>query len=214
MIPLISVVIPTRRHESPSLTIETLMQQTIQDIEIHVIVDHEGRGQSWARNRGAEMARGRYLLFSDNDLIWEPRALEKMHQGLLRAQEHDDPIITWRTGYAYPAYQFYERNGGELLRTQVMCLTPWDWRSLRQWNYISTMALINTDAWWKADMQFDEDLRRLEDWDIWLTFGERGYRGVCVPEVLFRTEIKPGVSHQNPLTHEEVEKIVRKKHGI
>ena len=31
-----------------------------------------------------------------------------------------------------------------------------------------------------------------EDWDLWLTLVERGYRGVILPEVLFNYRRRPG----------------------
>ena len=211
--PLISIVIPTRPHESCGLTMETLMAQTLQDFEVHVIVDHEGRGQSWARNRGAEVARGHTLLFSDNDLLWEPQALERLHVGLLDTMAAVRPGERF-TAYAYGAYQFFTRLGCSMERGAILCNRPWDWQALKACNFISTMALIDREVWCREHLAFDEGLRRLEDWDLFLTMGERGYCGAFIPGILFHTEFKPGVSHQNPLTHEAAEAIVRTKHGI
>jgi hypothetical protein len=60
-------------------------------------------------------------------------------------------------------------------------LWPFDGDRLRQMNYIHTSSLIR-----RADFPgFDESIRKLQDWDLWLTMLESGRCGVWVPQVLF-----------------------------
>jgi hypothetical protein len=66
----------------------------------------------------------------------------------------------------------------------------------------------------KHEFAWDESLRRLEDWDLWLTLAGKGLKGVQVGRVLFQTQIRPGISWQNPLTHAQAEVLVRGNHGI
>src|SRR4051812_14223884 len=48
------------------------------------VVMQENSGAARARNRGAELARGRYLLFLDDDMIVDPHILVR-HEERLRA---------------------------------------------------------------------------------------------------------------------------------
>lgn len=97
--PLVSVVIPTR-HRAALLgqCLESILAQTIADIEVIVVVDgpdwatiellsklddcrvrylvhSESRGVSTARNTGLDTARGRWLAFCDDDDVWAPTKL-------------------------------------------------------------------------------------------------------------------------------------------
>ena len=112
--PLISVVIPTRPHESIAVAVNSLMAQAIQDLEIIVIIDHELRGQSWARNYGAKQASGKYILFSDADIDWSRTAIA----ALIAARDdfyHHSIYKEWSLGYTYCSYHLTEKD--RILRT-------------------------------------------------------------------------------------------------
>ena len=52
--------------------------------------------------------------------------------------------------------------------------------------YIHTTSLIR-----KKDFPgFDENIKRLQDWDLWLTMLEQGKRGIWIPKYLFT--VHPG----------------------
>ena len=53
---------------------------------------------------------------------------------------------------------------------------------LRKENYIMTASLIRRNDF----PYFDKELKRFQDWDLWLTMLEHGHIGVWVPAVLFR----------------------------
>lgn len=97
--PLFSVVIPAyNAGKFISLTIESILRQTVQDFEIVVvndgstddtlevlqgiadsrlrIVTQENGGECVTRNRGIKEARGRYIAFLDADDAWRPNHLE------------------------------------------------------------------------------------------------------------------------------------------
>lgn len=97
--PLFSVVIPAyNARKFISLTIESILRQTVQDFEIVVVNDgstddtleilqgiadsrlriitQTNGGECVARNRGIKEARGRYIAFLDADDAWRPNHLE------------------------------------------------------------------------------------------------------------------------------------------
>ncbi len=98
-VPLVSVVVPTRhRAELLAQCVESILGQTLCDIEVIVVVDGpdpatidflsslddgrlryvthlESRGVSNARNTGIDLATGRWLAFCDDDDVWAPTKL-------------------------------------------------------------------------------------------------------------------------------------------
>jgi hypothetical protein len=54
--------------------------------------------------------------------------------------------------------------------------------------YIHTSALIRRTHF----PRFDESLKRLQDWDLWLTMLEEGHMGIWVDKVLFTALPKKG----------------------
>lgn len=146
--------------------------------EITAILLKPNQGVQFARNIGYYALRRdgcEYTLFSDSDVIWHPGALDKLVEALDRS------------GEAY-AYCDFERGS---LGTWVA--GEWDEKRLRASNYISTMSVIRTEALEVCGGHpFDENIKRLQDWDLWLTLLSKGFRGTYVPEVLFRTDFQAG----------------------
>ena len=188
------MVVPARPRADVSLTMRTLMQQTLQDIEVHLVVDHAGKGANWARNRGAELARGTYLLLSDDDIEWHPEALEWMATCL---DESSTDI-----GFVYGAYKMGEK---------VQCNVEFSAAALKRENYISTMSLMKREAF----PGMDENVERLQDWDLWLTLLRKGYLGRYVGRQVFTTPVKDGITFgENAPDWHKANQYIREKHGL
>jgi len=191
--PKISIVIPCRRTGNPYVTLKSLGAQTYQDFEVIVSWDVDDKGANYARNRGSEKARGQYLLFSDDDIDWNPLALE-----WLMAALEANPT----KAYSYGAY---DGHGG------VQCNREWDADALRVNNYISTMSLIRKEVF----PGFDESIRRLQDWDLWLTLLEQGLGGVYCGGLIFVTKPRPnGITYGDSISYADAERLVKEKHGL
>lgn len=186
----ISIIIPNRETENPYETLRSLADQ-VYGQEIVVVYD-EGKGANWARNRGSELAKGKYLLFSDNDVIWEPEAVDDLYYQLSACPE---------AGYSYG---WYEMDG------VVHCKQPFSLQLLWKQNYISTMSMIRAELF----PGFDESLQRLQDWDLWLTLVEEGVRGVYCPHKIFTTTKRNGITYGDGISWERAREIVLKKHGL
>lgn len=189
----LTVVIPTRETSLPddNATIATLRAQTFRDFKI--IVQHDWkRGANWARNAGFQFVDTELVLFCDDDIIWNPKALEKM---ILRLDKTD------LASYVYCGYEM----GGK-----YYCMRTFDADILRSVNYISTMSIIRT-----ADfVGFDEKILRFQDWDLWLSTLANGKVGVWCGECLFSTPIRIGITHNNEFTPHEAAFAIKRKHHL
>lgn len=189
----IAVVIPARVPVQAEVTLESLRRQTVEPEQVLVVPDTERRGANWARNEGFEQVRTEFVLFSDDDIDWQPNAIELMLDTLRAHPE---------ASYCYGAY---EMDGW------VQCDRKFSAAALRKNNYISTMSLIRS----KDFPGFDEAVTRLMDWDLWLTMLEQGKIGVYCGQVIFRTKVRAGITYaENALPYEIARAIVAAKHGL
>ena len=198
---MISVIIPSYQHASTiAPCLESVLGQTYQPLEVIVVNDgstdgtekelarfadritvihQENQGGNAARNNGFKASTGSLVIFCDADVIMRPDMLERLAQILT---EHPD------AAYAYSAFRF----GWKAFSSYAFSE-----ERLRRMNYIHTTALIRREAF----PGFDVSIKRLQDWDLWLTMLERGAKGVYVAEELFRTidgHGRTGISQWRP----------------
>lgn len=159
-------------------TIETILKKDwIQNLSIR-IVRQKNLGAGAARNRGFKESKGDYVIFWDADTIAVPLMLDKMLAAL-----QSNPAAS----YSYSQFRF----GWKKIKSR-----PFDAVSLKQNNYIDTTSLIR-----RSDvLPFTEDLKRFQDWDLWLSMLEKGKFGIFIPEVLFKKEVggRKGISEWLP----------------
>ncbi len=143
-----------------------------------VLVLHQANaGLPAARNAGARAAAGfapgfEFLSFLDADDWVEPSFARKLGERL-RAS---DPA---RTSHAYCQETLVGLGSG------VWRVPEWDPLLLMVTNLHPVTCLVRRDRFEEAG-GFDETMRLgYEDWDLWLRFASRGWRGVRVAEPLF-----------------------------
>lgn len=126
------------------------------------IIHQENQGANVARNNGFKLARGEFVIFCDADIVMEEDMLIKMLRVIKKSE----------ASYVYSSHKF----GFKKFR-----LWAFNEDRLRQMPYIHTTSLIK-----KEDFPgFDESVKRLQDWDLWLTMLENGKKGVWIDEFLF-----------------------------
>lgn len=232
----ISVVIPCYNHaQMLQRTLEALSRQTLMPTEVIVVDDlssddpesivksfearlpirflrlRHNHGAPYARNEGARLTSGEFLMFLDADAELVPNALERFAAALNTHPQAD---------LAYANFLW----GMKLFRSQ-----PFDVEALKQANFIHTSSLIRS----KAFPGFDETLKKFQDWDLWLTMAEKGSRGIWIDAELYRIEPReqgmsrwlPRIAHRIPweklgwtpqevLKYRTAEAVIRAKHGI
>jgi len=230
---MISIVIPSYQHAAElPLCLEGIFAQTYTDFEVIVVNDgstdgtegvlapfmdritylaQENKGGNAARNRGFDASNGDLVLFCDADVLMRPDMLQKMHDALAAHPE---------ASYAYSSFKFGWKK---------FPLDAFDASRLRKMNYIHTTSLIRREHF----PRFDESVRRLQDWDLWLTMLGAGHVGTWIPEYLFTclphkggiSTWVPGIAYEIPwrkfgirIAHIEkfleAREIMRKKHGL
>lgn len=148
-------------------------------------------GAPVARNAGAAMAVGEYIYFCDSDIELYPESLEVLVRSLLEDQG---------ASFAYGGFKW----GASLIPPK-----EFDAEKLRGRNYVTTNSLIR-----RSDCpEWDERLKRHQDWDLWLTVLGNGGRGVCCGKYLFETPVRAdGISNDSNIGMMDSVAIIRKKH--
>ena len=128
----------------------------------------ENAGAPAARNHGFRESSGDYLIFCDADVIMKPEMLETMLHALINNSD---------IGFAYSGFIFGKKTFKGI---------PFSIERLHKMNFIHTTSLIKRETF----SEFDESVKRLQDWDLWLSITKEGWKGVCVSEVpLFTIQI-------------------------
>ncbi len=175
-------------------TLDSLFAQTVQDFEIVVVNDGstdgatcrlladldrprtrvvhgERRGLPGARNVGVRHAAGRYLCMVDADDLFEPTYLERSLQVL---ESHADVAFAshWLRAFGDETWDW----------TPTECGLP----ALLLANTLNGAALMRRNVFERAG-GFDETMvDGCEDWEFWIRVVGAGFRGVIIPEFLFR----------------------------
>lgn len=220
--PLISFVVPVYKTKPEILSkcLKSLRDMSYKRIEIIVVFDGEPEdvelleiarkhtqperilaiehgGAPAARNAGYRLATGEYISFWDSDCFAKP---EMARRWIHEFQES-------KADFVYSGYEFI----GHEMGVEGEFFDPY---LLTCQNFIATMFPMRREIF----PGFDESLKGGQDWDLWLTLVEKGYKGSFIQGFGFITELpnqdsisgKAWNGDQFRITHQ----TVRKKHGI
>jgi glycosyltransferase involved in cell wall biosynthesis len=140
------------------------------------VVDQVNQGLSAARNAGIRQASGRYILPLDAD--------NRMRGGFVEAAIEildSSPEI----GIVYGYRQFFG------MKTGLDEVAEFDLEEMLTFNYIDAGAVFRREVW--ADCGgYDQRMSPLEDWDLWISAAEKGWRFHRLPQVTFEYRVRPG----------------------
>ena len=144
---------------------------------MEIIVNDDIGGAQKKRNDGFFKSTQQYVFFCDDDIILPANYLQLLYNRL--KLEHKSQHI----GYSYTGYYgvVIHPDKHPLHGNFTTPSTPFDANALRRGNYISTMSLIKRDVF----PYFDENIKRFQDWDLYLTLLEKGIHGVLTPNTFF-----------------------------
>jgi len=179
--PVVSVIIPTfNRSHLLGKTLDSVLSQSFKDFEVIVVDDAStdetqsllsryptlktivldvNQGVSYARNRGIELAKGRYVCFLDSDDLWEPKKLEIQTQWM---EEHIEfaacqtEEIWIRNGVRVNSGEKHKKYSGDIfLQSLPLCI-------------VSPSSVMIRTKILKETGGFDTKLPACEDYDLWL----------------------------------------------
>ena len=226
--PTISVVVPTfDRRASLERALESVLGQTVPVAQVVVVDDAssdgtagylqdlarsddrvvpvlltERGGAAAARNRGLTVATGDLLAFQDSDDVWLPTFVERLL-----------PVASARPGVvAFSSHSVTMLDG---TRVVVPAGPVEDVRAaLLKRNPISTQTVLLDARILRGRRGFDAELRRFQDWDLWLTLrDDPDVTFVHVDEVLvemFRNG--DSISEGSPAVRSEALRRIMRKH--
>ena len=132
------------------------------------VVNQPNQGLAASRNKGAALARGKYVISLDADDRIAPTYLEKAVW-----------VLENHTQYAF-CYSLVQRFGADdtVWKTEHFSLE----KALR-YNHVPTGAMFRREAWVEAG-GFRDELFGQDDWNFWITLGALGWDGFCIEEPL------------------------------
>ena len=193
--PKVSVIIPCYNHgEYLNDAVGSVLDQTMQDFEILIVNDgstdkftsnllrnynkpktkvifQKNQGPAAARNAGIKIARGKYILPLDADDKIEKTYLEKAVK-ILDKNRKIDFVVPWVKFFGMENW---------LWKTQIPPLNE-----VLLANYMAISSIFKKSCWEKVG-GYDENRSIAEyiDWDLWISFIKRGFKGVVIKEPLF-----------------------------
>lgn len=177
---MISIVIPTfNRAKILKDNLMNILNQTYSDFEVIIIDDNsidntkevienipdkrvryyknkENKGACYSRNRGISLAKGEYIAFQDSDDYWFPEKLEKQLEYIKKV----DCDLVFCAMDTYDENKKYLHRVPNLNKSQHI-----QYNLLLEENLVSTQTILCKKEIFNT-IQFDESLKRFQDWDL------------------------------------------------
>ena len=152
--------------------------QTLDEIRRRgvTVVRQQNAGLAAARMRGVAETSARYVMPVDADDALVPGALARLADAL---DANPDAVVSWGD---------LELFGDVIGRVELpLGIDPWKITyvcDMPAQSLLRRSALLAVGGWQLEDGN--------EDWDLWMTFAERAWRGVYVPGPAYRYRIRSG----------------------
>jgi glycosyltransferase involved in cell wall biosynthesis len=179
------------------------MIRSLGDDRIAVLRHEAPRGVAMARNAGAAIARGRWIALLDDDDLWAP---DKLSRQLSAARQGG---AAWAYGGAVEIDDAGSLLGGARPPQPELLVRELTRRNLMPAG--SSNVIVQTDTF-RSTGGFDEELRHLADWDMWLRLARSG-PPVCVSAPLVAYRLHPGQATLDTRGMIAEARVLRDRHG-
>ncbi len=133
-------------------------------LDVRLLSTPENGGLAATRNVGIANARGRYVSFLDDDDCFYPEHLQLLVD---TADELGGETVV----YSDAIHMIEDDEGTPLVRQMIQAPAEFSYERLLLNNYIHAMCPLVPLAALEHAGGFDEELRALEDWELWLRLG-------------------------------------------
>lgn len=182
---LVSIIIPVgpghERHAAQAIA--SAKAQTVA-CETITILDNNGNGAGWARNRGADIATGQFLVFLDADDLLAPDFVERCLRQYLETPQHY--IYT----DAHTQYGYYDA-------PECSEMSRWLSGNVDLYHF-NTVLMPRT--FYDRVGGYDESLTALEDTDFFCKLHYQGLCGERAAGAVFEYRSQLGYRHQLDIT--------------
>lgn len=156
----------------------------LKDMRINVLANKVNSGPAVTRNKGIKAAKGKYIAFLDSDDQWQKDKLMKQVEFMEKK----------KIGFTYTFYNHINESDKVIYVSDNL---P------KKVNYESTMknnkigcltAMYNVEEFGKVYMK---DIRKRQDYTLWLQLLRKTKYAYCVPEVLATYTVREGSISSN-----------------
>ncbi len=168
---------------TPRIANSLVMQYSEKQIRL---INQENKGLAEARNAGIKASKGKYILPLDADDLIHPEMLQKTVPLL---ESHPEIAIVYTD----------VRHFGSANR--IVCAGEYDFKRLCFQNHLNYCSLYRREAWESAGGYNPNMVWGYEDWDFWISCGEKGYYGKRISEPLFMYRVKETSMYTKALEH-------------
>ena len=203
---LVSVIMPVfNSSKTLAQSIDSILVQSYSNFEI-LIVDDFSVDDSWriisdymkmdsrvigiklsknvgaaqSRNIGIDKATGRFIAFLDADDYWLPNKLERQIEFAIKK----------KAAISHTSYKWIDSQGKELSK-MVVAKKELTYNQMLDYNYIGCLTAIY-DIKIIGGKRFMPDIRKRQDYGLWLRIMREGHKAYGLNEVLafYRTGVK------------------------
>ena len=151
-----------------------------------------------SRNAGIERSIGEYIVCLDGDDKITPDFVSTLYDAI-----KDDPDV----GIAYSNFELFGANRG------VVVSSPWSFEKLKRNNIIPCCNMFRRIAWERV-RGYKNINPSWEDYELWISIGEIGFKGVRISRPLLKYRVKSGEgrNYESRYHSERLQAIVRAYH--
>ena len=141
------------------------------DSRIKLFKQTKNQGAGVARNIAIEKANGNYIAFLDADDLWKPQKLETQ---IAFMEKH-------QIAMSFSSYEMIDERS-KLLHKKVNALPNLNYQKLLKSNYVGNLTGMYSVQ--KLGKIYMPNIRKRQDWALWLKTIEKGGDAMGIPESL------------------------------